>query len=43
VRVAAISAAVRCIHSPVCVAAAADFEDILKLARAYLEFLGEAA
>jgi endoglucanase len=39
VRVAAISAAVRCIHSPVCVAAAADFEDILKLARAYLESL----
>ncbi|AEF87011.1 endoglucanase M (EGM) (Endo-1,4-beta-glucanase)(Cellulase M) [Treponema primitia ZAS-2] len=41
VQVAVIAAAVRCIHSPICIAYAPDFEEILKLARAYLEYLGE--
>ena len=38
-RVAAISAAVRYIHSPSCVGCAEDFENMLRLARAYLETL----
>ena len=37
VRVAAISAAVRYIHSPSCVAAMSDFDHIYALAAAYLE------
>ncbi len=39
VRVAAISAAVRYIHSPSCVGRTEDFENMLRLARAYLETL----
>ena len=39
VRVAAISAAVRYIHSPSCVGCTEDFENMLRLARAYLETL----
>ena len=39
VRVAAISAAVRYIHSPSCVGNTEDFENMLRLARAYLETL----
>lgn len=38
-RVCAISAAVRYIHSPVCVAHAPDFDEMLKLTRLYLEHL----
>ncbi len=38
-RVAAISAAVRYIHSPSCVGNTEDFENMLRLARAYLETL----
>ena len=38
-RVAAISAAVRYIHSPSCVGCTEDFENMLRLARAYLETL----
>ncbi len=38
-RVAGIAAAVRYIHSPSCVACAKDFDDILKLAKCYLETL----
>ena len=38
-RVAAISAAVRHIHSPSCVGCTDDFENMLRLARAYLETL----
>jgi endoglucanase len=40
VRVAVMSAPVRCIHSPICVAYAPDFDEMVKLAHAYLEFLG---
>ena len=36
-KVAAISAAVRYIHSPSCVASMDDFDEIYKLAAAYLE------
>jgi len=36
-RVAAVSAAVRYIHSPSCVGSTADFENIYRLVRAYLE------
>ena len=39
VRVAAISAAVRYIHSPSCVGCTEDFENMLRLTRAYLETL----
>ena len=38
-RVAAISAAVRYIHSPSCVGKTEDFENMLRLAKAYLETL----
>jgi endoglucanase len=38
-RVAAISAAVRYIHSPACVASVEDMENILKLARLFTETL----
>jgi putative aminopeptidase FrvX len=37
IRTAAISAAIRNIHTPACVAKISDFEDILKLARLFLE------
>lgn len=39
VKVAGIAAAVRYIHSPSCVACVRDFENILKLAKCYLETL----
>ncbi len=37
VKVAGIAAAVRYIHSPSCVACVRDFDNILKLAKVYLE------
>ena len=41
VRVAAISAAVRYLHAPASVGSLSDFEDMLKLARAFLEHTAE--
>lgn len=41
VQVAVVSAAVRCIHSPICIAYSPDFDEIVNLSRAYLEYLGE--
>lgn len=40
VEVAVVSAAVRCIHSPICVAKVSDFDEIVKLVQAYLGSLG---
>jgi endoglucanase len=40
VEVAVVSAAVRCIHSPICVAKISDFDEIAKLVQAYLGSLG---
>jgi len=39
VQVAALSAPVRCIHSPICIAYVPDFDEIYKLAQAYLQDL----
>lgn len=41
VRVAAVAAPVRYIHSPACVAATSDMEGVLTIARAFLEEIGE--
>ena len=43
VRVAAISAAVRYLHAPASVGSVSDFEDILKLARLFLERMAQEA
>jgi endoglucanase len=40
VRVAVMSAAVRCIHSPVCIAHGPDFDEMVKLGHACLKYLG---
>jgi endoglucanase len=43
VQVAVMSAAVRCIHSAICIAYGPDFDEMVKLGHAYLKHLGEQA